>query len=88
VSSINKTTLKTGKIRWQLNYATNGQRRSKLFTSLGAAKDYEIEIAAASKAGIVVPKAGPLTLEQAGEQWLAHCRAEGLADSTLTQFAI
>jgi integrase len=85
--SIRKRILpRTGETRWQVDYKDqSGQRRAKQFRTKGEAVAWETDMRGQVKAGTHVADSASITIEQAGEIWLAACEAKGLEASTVRQ---
>ncbi|WP_338692815.1 tyrosine-type recombinase/integrase [Bradyrhizobium sp. 26S5] len=89
--SIRKRTWKTGKgdlrTAWVLDYSDqNRKRRLRTFDRKQDAEKFEATIRIEIGKGIHVADRDSITVKEAGDMWLAECRAENLEPTTLEQY--
>lgn len=87
MSSIRKRILPSGETRWQVDYKDqSGKRRARQFKTKKEAVDYEITAGGEIRAGTHVADSASVTIQQAGELWLAKSEGEQLEPSTVRQY--
>ena len=88
MSSVRKRVLRSGEIRWQVDYKDRqGKRRSRQFKTKQQAVDHETTVRGEIKAGTHVADSASITVAEAGELWLQRCRMDGLERSTCRQYS-
>ena len=88
MSSVRKRILRSGEIRWQVDYKDRqGKRRSRQFKTKQQAVDHETTVRGEIKAGTHVADSASITVAEAGELWLQRCRMDGLETSTCRQYS-
>ena len=87
MSSVRKRILRSGEIRWQVDYKDQqGKRRSRQFKTKQQAVTYETQVRSEIAAGTHVAASASITLAEAGEIWLQRCALEQLEASTIRQY--
>ena len=87
VAVVRKRTLKSGKVRWQLDYRDrNGKRRHKQFIRKADADVHETKIRSEIAAGTHVAESDSIAVNEAGDLWLRRGEREGLEAGTLRQY--
>ena len=76
----------TQKEKWIADYVDQtGARRLKTFPSKKAADAWLVTARHEVRSGTHTPASTSLTVAEATERWIAHCRAEGLEHGTIVQ---
>lgn len=76
MATIRKRTLPSGLIRWQVDFSDNdGKRRARLFERRKDADAFLVKARAQVQMGTYIHDALSVTLGEAAETWLDHCRA-------------
>ncbi|HEX3666192.1 MAG TPA: tyrosine-type recombinase/integrase [Rhizomicrobium sp.] len=87
MAKVSKRRLPSGEVRWQFGYRDrDGKRRFKMFERKADADAYAIEVGGQLKAGIHTAPAKSITVQTAGELWLAWAGREGLEVGTVRQY--
>src|SRR5262245_27776514 len=74
------------KEKWIADYVDQtGARRLKTFPSKKAADAWLVTARHEVRSGTHTPASKSLTVAEATERWIAHCRAEGLEHGTIVQ---
>jgi integrase len=75
VATIKKRILPSGLIRWQVDFAdAGGKRRAKLFERRKEADQFLVKVRPQVLAGTYVHDSVSITVGEAADAWLAHCR--------------
>lgn len=75
MATIRKRTLPSGLTRWQVNFTdAGGVRRAKLFERRKDADKYLVKVRPEILAGTFVADSESITVGEAADAWLAHCK--------------
>jgi integrase len=84
MASVRKRLLPSGEIRWQADYRDcGGKRRSRQFEKKSEATGFLLRAQEEVKRGVHSPDSASITVEDAGELWLARCQANRRERTTI-----
>jgi integrase len=87
MASIRKRTLPSGKAAWLVDYVDQaGKRRAKQFGTKREADAWMVTARAEVRDGVHSVDRESITVEKAGDLWLARCEADGLQRTTLNAY--
>jgi integrase len=87
MASVRKRILRSGEIRWQVDYRDReGKRRHKQFGTKANAVAFETKVRTELAAGTHVADSASVTVQVAGDLWLERGQREGLEAGTLNQY--
>src|SRR3974390_3209867 len=86
--AVRKRILRKGEIRWQADYRDGaGVRRHRQFPTKREADAFHAQARTEVATGVHTPDSASITVEEAGELWIARCERDGLEAATGLAYA-
>lgn len=87
MATIRKRTLPSGKTSWQADYVDGGgKRRHRQFTTRKDADAFLLKARGEVSRGLHIAESASITLNDAGDLWLAQCHANGREEATIKRY--